>query len=295
MLHSVIIPHRNRHDDLKHCLWALGESAKACDLGRDDVEVIVVDTRSDELPEISGNGCHVSLVFDHNMLKPVTIAHKHPRDVTSTTSHHVYCKTAALNVGMDHARGELLTFLDADSIVGPEFLEMAPMFLTPDSPSTKLAYRVRYVDRAKLDGLLAKMPQREAFEAVRKLWGLDQLHRAREIYVNPDYDDIADGKGEKSVTPDGEYDQHRVVGNSQFTIRRDKLGNRRWNEDYVGGGYEDVEMLRGIYLDHGDDYRALICRTPESAIVQIKTVNHNPEDWRPPGLDKVNERRYFAT
>jgi hypothetical protein len=290
MLHSVIIPHRNRNADLRHCLWALGQSARACELTPHDVEVLVVDTRSDDLPEISGYGCRTRLVFDPSLLASVTITHDHGGGQTSTTSHRVYCKPAALNVGLDAAKGELLTFLDADSIVGPRFFgawdELAPLEIT------KLAYRVKRIDDKGVK-LLEKKGSLSLVET-RERWG--HLSLATEIYVTPG-NDIAIGNVRGVPEEFKVRDPNRVIGNSQFTIPRENLRGRRWNEDYVGAGYEDLDMLRGIYRDyggHGGDYRAEIALDPDYAIMQIPTPDNNQPDWRPPGLSAMNVRRYFG-
>lgn len=290
MLHSVIIPHRNRNDDLRHCLWALNESYKACGLGRDDVEVVVVDTRSDEVPEVCGGVSRTQLVYDHNTLKTVKIIHKHPGGTSSTTTHQVYCKTAALNVGMDAANGELLTFLDADAIVGPKFLnawkDRCALGWPCCCPPTKLAYQIRQIDDKGVALLRTEGPQSSV--ETRKRWG--HLSTTTEIYVTPG-NDIAIGN--IPCVPE-EYDSRLVIGNSHFTIPWENLRGRRWNEDYIGAVSEDLDMLRGIYLDHGDDYRAQICRHPDYAILGIPTVDNGQPDWRPPGLGEMNRKRYFG-
>lgn len=294
MLHSVIIPHRNRNDDLRHCLWALNESYKACGLGRDDVEVVVVDTRSDKVPSICGGVSRTQLVYDHNTLKTVKITHEHPGKVSTTTTHKVYCKTAALNVGMDAANGELLTFLDADMLVGPRFLHA---WLDGEPPEiTKLAYRVRRIDDAGMKLLAEKGPGAQA--EIRKRWGHFSL--ATEIYVTPEESDIARGQV-KCAPPNekdpGPADPRRIIGNSQFTIPRANLGDRRWNEDYIGAGSEDLEMLRGIWDDHdgwNGGHQAVLATEADYGILMLPTVDNGQPDWRPPGLGEMNRRRYFG-
>jgi GT2 family glycosyltransferase len=283
MFHSVIIPHYNRNEDLRHCLFSLALSQAACN--RHDVEVIVVDSRSRQRPTEHKLYPHMRAVVDTGGLVPVTITDIKGA-VTYTENYKVYSKTRALNVGFDAADGELLTFLDADTIVPPDFFNAWDERTDPHDPPTKLAYRVRNINDAG-QKTLGDGPAPRTIRALFGRWYEHWIHTG-EIYIDPTKRDIADG--EIDYAPK-DYDPHLLIGNSQFTIPRENLGDLRFNEEFVGAGYEDVWLLREIYRRHGPQYRAVLADGPIYGLLQIKTVDHG-KHWRPSGLWAKNERRY---
>lgn len=91
---SVIIPHLNQPQMLARCLASLGDGTRTPD------EIIVVDNGSDALPE----------VLDHvTLLEEVTLAGPGP----------------ARNLGVAHATGDVLAFIDADCLARFDWLEEA--------------------------------------------------------------------------------------------------------------------------------------------------------------------------
>jgi mycofactocin system glycosyltransferase len=100
---SVIIPVRDRPDDIAACLQSLGK----LDYPNDKLEFIVVDDAStDQTPD----------VISHFAVRLIRL--KQPKQAS-------YCR----NLAARHARGDLLAFIDSDCLAGSGWLrELVPAF-----------------------------------------------------------------------------------------------------------------------------------------------------------------------
>jgi hypothetical protein len=243
--HSIIIPHKGREDNLRLCLDSIQYSARSCRI--DDYEVLIVgDVPHEIVPPWQTHflacGCYASkhkLRFYPNESPP-------------------FWKTSLLNTGIWCATGDVLTFLDADAIVGRYFMRGAEVLA--NAPLTLLAYRVRLVPSSVTQGNVAAL-----------FAEYDTLPKAHEAYGCPE-----DGQAEP---------HHPVFGNSQFSIRRDVLGDLRFDEMYFGRGMEDLDMMRRIYGHYGTRYLAAIMTDAEHAMLHIKHP-HSPGY----GMDRWAER-----
>lgn len=266
MLHSIIIPNRDYTHWLRHCLRSIKDSAWLCCREAGDYEVVVVDERSENGPPTPDCG----------------------RVVTMPARERVFNKPRLLNVGLEEARGDVLTFLDADSIVAPRFLEavdrlarLGPMALT------KLCYRVRYLPQERLGQL----------DECRLPWDtiVQRYFDSFETYqMAPEgYGEAENLLNEKDL---GEQDVSglAVFGNSQFSITRAALGDLKFDEGFAGRGFEDLWMNREIARRHGADYRAEMVTNPVHAMFHIRNPVQGPE-WGPGEQNKANFRRYHAT
>jgi len=248
--HSIIIPHRNRLEYLRLCLWALRRSAEAC--GQSNYEIIVVDNRSILLPN------------PQQRLRVVKDDRRMP----------VFNKPMLLNRGMDEANGEVLTFLDADAVVGKEWMA-CQQSLVDDPGLTRLCYRGRGLPESYL--VTSNGDLRERIDAAFGRYGRFPLkHEAR---------------GEPQTTC---LKGEPLFGNSQFSIRRDVLGDLRWNEEYEGAGFEDMWMIREIWRRAGDGYRAVIPAEPQRSIFLIEH-RQDQHDWRTDAALAANRQRYMTS
>lgn len=246
-LNSIIIPHRNRNQYLDVCLWSIALSAKHC--GISDYEVVVIDNGSNALPKPADT--HV-----------VVVAVNRPTPW--------FNKPLCLNLGIEHSRGDVLTFLDADAIVGKSFLEGISELADPTL--TRLCYRVRYVYYDDICRMF--MPD----SCDRLFRDYDSLQRAFEGYGDPERN--ADG-GEP------------VFGNSQFSITRHLLGDLRFNERFDGRGFEDLWLIREIWRRYGSTYKGKILTDPDHALIHVK---HGYEsDWHDIKKNKANFDLYHRT
>lgn len=238
-VHAIVIPERNRHKHLDVCLAAIRHSAKVC--GVEDYEIRVVD----------GNN------------PPVELGPNEPMP---------YWKAHYLNLGIDHTDSRFVTFLDADAVVGPRFMEN--VMRLEDDTLTKLAYRVRYAPFATNEHEWA-----DRFETY-ETWPL-----AYEAYGQADQDrsdNLAQCNGE--IRP--------AFGNSQFSIRRDVLGDLRFDERYIGRGWEDLDMNRSIAERYGDRYRCEMVTDGPHAMFHIKhrhTPGYNASPW-----NERNRRLFYG-
>lgn len=264
MLHSVVIPHRNRNERLKWCLWSIERSARASGVPDDYYEVIIVDGRSDEMPVGPGR------------TRTILVDHATPLRVTPAGSMRVFSKPRLLNKGIEAAEGDVLTFLDADAIVGSRWMsEIHTMDRPVGARPTRLCYQVRYVAAGDVPpwsraGDLASPWQRWFDE-------YDLLQRGFEGYGDPE----SDGTGGLPV-----------FGNSQFSIHRDDLRDLRFNEDFTGAGYEDLWMIREIWRKHGENYKGVIRVAPERAMLHVK---NGRDDWVPDMPNQTKEDRAQIT
>ncbi len=251
MRHSIIIPHRNRNLHVEACLWSIQRSAELC--GIDDFEVVVVDNGSTVLP--SRSVCpHTRLIRDYREME-------------------IFNKPVLLNLGMEAAQGKVLSFLDADAIVGRRWMDGIERLEEPTL--TRLCYRVR-----SLAEHLAIPPQ----YAEQNFGKWEAFAIRREAYVRPD-----------KLEEDDDAEGEPVFGNSQFSMRRDALGDLRWNEDFVGAGYEDLWFIREIWRRYGSKYRAEILTDAEHAMFHISDTRQHVPNWRSPKIVSRNKKLYYST
>lgn len=268
MRYSIIIPHRNRTRNLAQCLWSINRSARHC--GVTDYEVIIVDNGSDAPPTEQ----------DAN-----TVVLNDP------TPMRVFNKPALLNWGISAATGEVFSFLDADAIVGPSWLQGAS--LLRDRSLTRLCYRVRYLPQTAAceleeavdrDELLAQWFADYDGLGTGRHSAKDRYRRAFEAYGKPE-----SGQARTHARP--------VFGNSQFSITRRTLGDLRFDEAYAGGGHEDISFNREVYRRYGRKwYRAKILTDGERAMFHIDSPRDTKDPyWGHMKFAVAGERRYANT
>ena len=278
-VHSILIPHRNRLGHLRVCVWSILRAATRMCI--EDVEIIVVDNGSDSLP--SGD------VFEARGV----------RILQDTSEMPIFNKGACYNRGIDAAAGDVLTFLDADAVVGPEWLSGAAALADPRL--TRLCYRVRYVDaetsralaaaseedQPRVDDLFSRYDRlRLAYEAYGDPDGNFPMHRQRRKAGNRYWSGRLADDGRHTLT-DGRDNPH---GNSQFSIRRDVLGDIRYDEAYVGRGFGDLDINRRIAAAHGRAYRGGIDYRPARCLLHL-THAYEPT-WRTSQTHRANRTRY---
>lgn len=196
-------------------------------------------------------------------------------------------KCLLLNRGIEEAKGDLLTFLDADAIVGSSWLVGAETLL--DNPTlTRLCYRVKILEQKWLDKL-SEAAAKNSFDV-----GVDYVF-AR--FDSPEYRRAHEGYGKPELdwgVPDDNADPKQIFGNSQFSIRRDVLGDLRCDEiHYPKRGFEDLAFIRDIADRYGDQYRGRLVRKPERAMFHIENVSE-PE-WYDQGSNFAQQQYYVKT
>jgi len=223
MLHSIIIPYYETREDrgntqakqlLDVLLYSVHDSFRRCGFSVCEYEIVISN--------------------QHRV--------KHPN------------KPAILNDGIRDAKGHVLTFIDADSIVGPRFAESATKLLS-DPALTKMCYRVRRYPRAYIDCVFPRWSYGEMAQALFAKY--ETFEKSGEAYDAPHQ--FWKERKENSV----------VFGNSHFSITREKLGDVRWDESFLDGRMEDAEMNRRIAELHGAEYKAEIATDPEHAMLTL--------------------------
>jgi len=284
---SIIIPHRNRHADLELCLWSIKRSARKHPTAGAATEVIVVDSGSTTGILTAGTYTFVS----------------------DSASPRLFNKPRCQNIGIENSTGDILTFLDADMLVGEDWIA-APffyLFARPDSADlTKLCYRVHHL---KLDGAGQPAPAKVSNdgsvvpERVHKLLARSNPRRDANIAAMfAQYGQFTQGfEAYESATNERPVDAlirpGMPFGNSQFSIRRDTLGELRFNEEFAGAGYEDLWMNRAIARQAGESYWARIITWPHAALLHIchERPMREGSGWREPAANRRNEDRYDKT
>ena len=215
MLHSIIIAHRNRNAHLEECCASIRASAAVTG---QKYEIIVADNGSATIP---AGAIDREIIIDRSPME-------------------LFNKPRLLNLGIAAAGGDILSFLDADAIVGAKWLWGARA--ARRRHLTMVCYRVRYLTPAEpVDWSLYE-----------KKW------KGYEAYNTPTYN---------PVEPPARRPGLWVFGNSQFTIARDKLADLRFDEGYAGRGCEDLDMMFQVWIRHKPEYRAMIWTKAPFAIL----------------------------
>lgn len=248
MFHSIIIPAKGRDANLRLCLESLWTSSRIC--GHAANWEVVIATDSDTLP-----------ILQH----PNRIAWIPPIEGP-------FNKNRLLNAGINCSNSDVLTFLDADCVAPPRFLESV-IRLVADPTLTKLCYRVRRMNEADSAALLASGDIPAAFARY------DDFHLAHEGYGEPDH--------HMPIHPRG-----LVFGNSHFSIRREVLADLRFDEEFQGRGYEDVHFNWQIWRRYFDSYKAEIVTDADHAVLNLANPPTVNEDWGPGDWNNRNFKRY---
>ena len=264
--HSIIIPHRNRWRRLRQCLRSLAESARVT--GVQDYEALIVDQCSgDSGTALAGVDVKARLVS------------------VSPPTDGGFNKCRLLNAGIELSDGEVLSFLDADAIIGPRWLEGVGAILESQR-LTRLCYRVRELPETILDEMEAAAAWRDVYRRVFNCYDSGGWAKKYEAYTAPEY-----GVWEEANLPDN-VGPH-VFGNSQFSIRRDVLGDLRYDADkYPQASYEDLDFIRRIARRYGKHYRAMILRNAAHAMFHIKSEREL--DWHDKEQAARQKERYLA-
>ena len=249
MYHSIIIAHRD-WPALRQCLASIALSARACNRNR--YEIIVAD-----------DGSLYSKPPDAPNLRVVSVPRVDP-----------FNKSILLNLGIEAARGNVLTILDADMLVNVGFMN-APAALFQDPGLSKLCYRVRDLDD---DAALALEEAGVSPASVEATFAnYDKSPRAFEARGLPHTN---------SVRPA----QQPLFGNSQFSVRREMLGDLRYDEGYLGRGYEDIDLNLRLWQQEGDHYRTQLC---DQMVYHLPYFGPKDETWGPGPWNDRNKRRYM--
>lgn len=279
-MHSIIIPHRNYNTYLRHCLWSIAHSAEVC--GRTDYEVVVVDQGSTAVP--TSDDPHVKVIAG-------------PPAPRAEDGNRYFNKPAAQNLGIRCSDGDVLSFIDADTLVGSWWLgcvdrlqRLGPMAIS------KLCYRVRYLPQQAMESLETESLADRSWRMTVWFAHYETFQRAREHYGEPDCDpnDVVGEDGcahawEGHVPP-----REPVFGNSQFSITRAVLGETRFNEEYAGRGFEDLWMNRELWRRDPENYRAAVVTDAEHALLQIRNPGQGAL-WGAGPQNKANFQRFYST
>lgn len=250
MLHSIIIPNRKRDANLRICLASLRLSAQTVGIADDDWEVVVA-TDCATMPELT---CPGRIAYVARPEGP-------------------FNKPLLLNAGIAASTGTVLTFMDADAIVGLRFMEN-PAAL---GDLTKFCYRVRRLSHAASDSI---RDSADTEDAIRKAFSrYESFPPAHEGYGTPDRNG-----GRNPTGP--------VFGNSHFSIRRSVLGDLRFDETFCGRGFEDIHFNLLLWKQHFDTYNARMVTDADHAVLNLANPANVAEDWGPGDWNTRNFKRY---
>lgn len=180
----------------------------------------------------------------------------------------VFNKSRLYNVGIERTTTDVLTFLDADMLVGERF--MGGVDILHERPEIhKLCYRVRRLPRKVSARWLDATPK--AWPALAHQTFADWKHFQLEweAYCHP----LEDNPKNHAYHPT------KAHGNSQFSVRREVMGDLRYDERYEGHGREDLDFNIRFANRFGDDYRGHLRTEPEYGLLHL----WHPKDM--PGWD----------
>ncbi|MDK8625567.1 glycosyltransferase family 2 protein [Corynebacterium appendicis] len=121
---SVVIPHYNDPENLTRVVTAV----RAQDVA-DEVEIIVADDGSDQVPDVPG----------------ATVV---------TQADRGFRAAAARNLGASHARGDILAFLDSDTVPEPGYLAAATRHVAADPRAVVVGTRLTGTERTEPQWLI---------------------------------------------------------------------------------------------------------------------------------------------
>jgi len=289
-MHSILTTHRNRHEHLAVLLWSLRRSARIC--GAEDWELIVAEHGSLVVP--ATNDPRVRILVDDRPAPLTTVSVDadgrllpHWAGFDPAAGHRKelrpwFPKSRLWNLAIDAARGELLTFLDCDMLVGRRFLESADD-LVRDPGLTRVCYRVRNCEQLKqgrsdwLDRILA-VPD-ELGRAVIADYLLERYEQHPLAYE-------AYGGHWRNCWGPGQ----QPWGNSQFSMRREDLSGLRFCEEFTGRGFEDLDFNAQVERRFAGRYRAVIHTDPDHGL--LHWMHDRYEDWHQDGQTSANHRLY---
>jgi len=162
------------------------------------------------------------------------------RYVESVPPQKTFNKPALLNQGIKVSRGNTISFLDADVMVGVDFSQTLKAL---DQPSlTKVCYRLRYLpahktpaDHQSCRNVEMAFDNYEAMPLRIESYGQPHL-----TYYKPAPAGLA------------------IFGNSQFSITRKNLGDVRYRETCENGRASDLVFNLDLAVSHGEKYKARI-------------------------------------
>jgi len=172
---------------------------------------------------------------------------------------NLFNKCALLNTGVHESRGNLLTFLDADAMVCPNFVKN--MAEHDWKFGEKACHTVRYLPATDRPEVLDALEHDET--TLAEIFRMEQLMQKGPM-----------ARGKPHVF-------HRVCGttifgNSQFTITRETLGDCRWDERFSGGKLEDADMNLRIADALGTQYKPFIPADGEASIICFRHPHIKP-------------------
>ena len=250
---------------MAYCLWSIARSARLC--GVEDYEIIVSDQQKPNFRDVFVvEGSQIRWIEDDPFV--------------AGTPHgpvEVFNKCRAINRGIEAAQGEVLTFLDCDAVVGDQFMTGAEWL--GDHDATRLCYRVRYLPESFMEELTLEAPVAEAFRRY------DDYPIAHEGYGAPEIP-IAN----LSVYDTPFTFPSLIFGNSQFSIRREDLGEVRCDEEFAGPGCEDLDFIMAICRETGKRYSGAIRPDPGYNMFHIR--NRREGTWADDRFNQRNVERY---
>jgi GT2 family glycosyltransferase len=232
---SVIVPTKNRAADLERMLPTLLSQTRLPE------ELIIVDQSCDEdTRKVVESFAGDSKATDH-----------HQPDIVYLYDPTLVGAGGARNVGIEHARGEILVFLDDDVLLEPEFLHEL------------LVVYQEYPDAGGVSGVVTNyaLPPRST-RLLRRLFWTGPFHDERQpVYWRAD------------ELRDHQPVRVRRFASNVMSIRREALADDRFDPFYAGPG-EDVELTWRVHERHP------LLIAPRARLFHVRSkAGRPPEDW----------------
>ncbi|MFW6129804.1 MAG: glycosyltransferase family 2 protein [Atribacterota bacterium] len=234
-MNSIIVAHRNRKKCLQVFLKSLSLSAKK--VKDHSFELVITDLNSRD-----GSGEVVDKYSDLP-IKFLKVKYNGP-----------FWKTKALNHCVKYSSGDLITMVDVDSVLMPNFLSSIESFFKDETNRhNKLAHRVRFLT-PNISKVLMYQTNKldEHFLKTRILRRLSDYPVARERYTAQERLVTHVLRSRRRINQ--KWFSEQALGNSHYTMsREDFMTIGGYDENFVGHGLEDLDFnLRAFrYLKRG--------------------------------------------
>lgn len=247
-MHTILIPYRDRPEHLSLCLKALSSAPIPAEVLKYEKESIYLPGKSELILLDQGSTTDTEAIIAP-FIEPLNIKYHQIND------NGPFHKTKLLNEGLVQATNDIITVLDVDCLVKPEFFQHIQMFWQFHFPAPE--YDVRYDLKSYEEALAYIENSTKPYREARDKWKNRKLAH-RFITLDPEASElcknhldifhsyVACNPTKWNHAPEDAFGS--LTGFSVFTTHIEtlqKVGG--WDERFIGYGFEDVELNQRLH------------------------------------------------
>lgn len=187
------------------------------------------------------------------------------------------------NRGLDIAQGEIIFLLDSDLMIPPNYIHEHCRVHSQIDNGIALSFR-SYISLASFKEKINKFPIREfvnefrLYKKVPKEWFLQKgLQKPGKDQIIRLFEDTNDFRELSSTSRENFWTLPEVTLIGASSISRNKIAGNRFNKDFKGWGYEDIEFAARIIAN--DNYVIPVLNAGVYHIEHDKRLNSAEQDF----------------